>query len=96
MTPEDKSKMQSFLSDLEALKARNPEEKKYKDCKEKVEKKLEEVFGKNSDQLSRFQRAFKYNFSRAGKPADAPFSEDERQEYFRCIDEAKRLIARFN
>ena len=95
MTPEDRSKIQSFLSDLEGLKARSPEEKKYKDCKEKVEKKLEEVFGKGSDQLSRFQRAFKYNFSRTGKPDDAPLSEKERQDYFRCIDEAKRLLARF-
>ncbi len=96
VTPEDKSKMQSFLSDLEALKAKNPEEKKYKDCKEKVEKKLEEVFGKNSDQFNRFQRAFKYNFSRSGKPPDAPLSNDEQQAYFRCIDEAKRLLTRFN
>ena len=94
MTPEEKSKIQSFISDLEALKSRDPEEKKYKDCKEKVEKKLEEAFGKNADQVVRFQRALSFNFSRSGKPTEAPLNEKERREYISCIDGAKRLLQR--
>ena len=45
MTPEDRSKIQSFISDLQGLKSRDPQESKFKDCREKIEKKLEEVFG---------------------------------------------------
>jgi hypothetical protein len=39
MTPEDRSKIQSFISDADGLKSRSPEESKFKDWKEKVEKK---------------------------------------------------------
>ena len=96
MTPDDRSKIQSFLSDLEGLKSRDKiEESKFKDWKEKVDKKLEEVFGKNSDQTARFQRVKFFNFSRAGKPKDTPLTENERREYLQGLDEAKRLLQRF-
>ena len=95
MTPEDRSKIRSFISDLEGLKSRDPQESKFKDCREKIEKKLEEVFGGNSDQISRFRRVRFFSFSRSGTPNDAPLSESERQEYITGIDEAKRLLQRF-
>ena len=95
MKPEDLSKIQSLISDLEGLKSRDPEEKKFKDWKEKVEKKLEEVYGKSSDQLGRFSRIRFFNFERRGKPKDAPLAEDERRDYLQKLDEAKRLLAYF-
>lgn len=95
MKPDDLSKIQSFISDLGGLKSRDPEEKKFKDWKEKVEKKLEEVYGKSSDQLGRFRRVRFFNFERRGKPKDAPLSEDERREYLQRLDEAKRLLSYF-
>ncbi len=95
MTPEERSKIQSFISDLEGLKSRDPQESKFKDCREKISKKLEEVFGGNSDQISRFKRVRFFSFSRSGKPDDVPLSESERREYIRGIDEAKRLLRRF-
>ncbi len=95
MTPEDRSKIQSFISDLQGLKSRDPQESKFKDCREKIEKKLEEIFGGNSNQISRFKRVRFFSFSRSGKPNDAPLSESERREYISGIDEAKRLLQRF-
>lgn len=96
MTPDEKSKIQSFISDLEGLKSRDKiEESKFKDWKDKVDKKLEEVFGKNADQTARFQRVKFFNFSRGGKPKDTPLTENERREYFQGLDEAKRLLQRF-
>lgn len=95
MTPEERSKIQSFISDLEGLKSRVPKESKLKDCRKKIEKKLEEVFGGNSDQISRFRRVRFFSFSGSGKPDDAPLSESERREYISGINEAKRLLQRF-
>jgi hypothetical protein len=95
MNPEDRSKIQSFINDLEGLKTRSPEESKFKDCREKIEKKLEEVFGKSSDQLTRFKRIRFFNFSRSGKSRDTLLSEDERREYIDGLEEAKRLLRHF-
>ena len=95
MKPEDRSKIQSFISDLEGLKSRDPQESKFKDCKEKIEKKLGEVFGAGSDQVGRFKRVRFFNFSRGGRSKDAPLNENERREYISGIDEAKRLLQRF-
>ena len=95
MNPEDRSKLQSFISDLDGLKSKNPEESKFKDCREKIEKKLEEVFGKSSDELARFKRVRFFNFSRSGKPKDAALSEEERREYMNGLEEAKRLLRHF-
>ncbi|UCF97738.1 MAG: hypothetical protein JSV89_21610 [Spirochaetaceae bacterium] len=95
MTAEDRSKLQSMVGEIEGLKSRQPDESKFKDWKEKVEKKLEETFGKGSEQLLRFQRSRFFNFSRAGKPKDAPLSETERREYLQGLDEAKRNMQRY-
>ena len=96
MKPEDKSKIQSLLSDLNALKSRNPEESKFKDWKEKTEKKVEEVFGKSSDQCSRFRALKFFDFSRRmGLPMDAPLREDERSQYLKALEDARRLLSRF-
>jgi hypothetical protein len=94
--PEDKSKIQSLLSDLNGLKSRNPEESKFKDWKEKTEKKLEEVFGKSSDQYGRFRSLRFFDFSRrgGGLPKDAPLREDERSQFLRALEEARRLLSR--
>ena len=95
MKPEDRSKIQSFINEIEGLKSRSPEQSRFKDWKDKVEKKLEEGFGKNTDQVNRFKRVKFFNFTRAGKPKDAPLSESERREYVRGLDEAKRLMQRY-
>jgi hypothetical protein len=97
MKPEDKSKIQSLVSDLNGLKSRNPEESKFKDWKEKTEKKLEEVFGKGSDHYGRFRSLKFFDFSRrgAGLPKDAPLREDERAQFLRGLEEARRLLSRF-
>ncbi|RKX79924.1 MAG: hypothetical protein DRP87_01270 [Spirochaetes bacterium] len=95
MDEQDKSKLQSFISDLEGLKSRNPEESKFKDWKEKVEKKLEEVFGKNSEQLGRFKRIKFFDFSSRNRAKEAPLSEDEIKRYVQALDEAKRLLYNF-
>ena len=95
MTPEDRSKIQSFIGEIEGLKSRQPEESKFKDWKEKVEKKLEEVFGKGSEQLTRFQRARFFKFQRSGKPKETPLSEAERREFIQGLEEAKRTLQRF-
>lgn len=94
MTMEDRSKLQSLMGDIEGLKSRQPEESKFKDWKEKVEKKLEEVFGKGAEPLLRFQRTRFFAFGRTGKPKDAPLSEAERREYLQGLEEAKRNLQR--
>jgi hypothetical protein len=96
MKPEDKSKIDDLVSDLEKLRSRNPEESKFKEWKEKAEKKLEELFGKGSDQFSRFKGLKFFDFSRrGGAPKDTPLREEERSQFMRGLDEAKRLLSRF-
>ena len=72
MKPEDKSKIQSLVSDLSALRSRNPEESKFKDWKEKTEKKIEEVFGKSSEQYGRFHGLRFFDFSRRAGARRSP------------------------
>jgi hypothetical protein len=95
MNPEDKSKVQSLISDLNGLKSRNPEESKFKDWKEKTEKKIEEVFGKGSDQYSRFRALRFFDFSRRPGPKDAPLREEERAQFLKGLEDARRLLSRF-
>ena len=95
MTAEDRSKLQSLANEIEGLKSRQPEQSKFKDWKEKVEKKLEEAFGKGSEPLVRFQRSRFFNFNRSGKSKDAPLSESERREYLQGLDEAKGNLQRY-
>jgi hypothetical protein len=95
MNPEDKSKVQSLVSDLNGLKSRSPEESKFKEWKEKTEKKLEEVFGKGSDQCGRFRALRFFDFSRRPGPRDAPLREEERAQFLRALEEARRLLSRF-
>jgi hypothetical protein len=86
--------IQSLIGDIDGLKNRQPEESKFKDWKEKVEKQLEESFGKNSEPLARFKRCRFFDFGRSGKPRNAPLSEAERREYIQCLEEAKRMLQR--
>jgi hypothetical protein len=96
MNPEDKSKINSLISDLSGLRSRSPEESKFKDWKEKTEKKLEEVFGKGSDQGSRFRALRFFDFSRrTGVPKDAPLREEERAQFLKGLEDARRLLSRF-
>jgi len=97
MNPEDKTKVQSLISDLGGLKSRNPEESKFKDWKEKTEKKLEEVFGKSSEQLGRFKSLRFFDFSRraGGVPKDAPLREEERVQFLKGLEDARRLLSHF-
>ena len=96
MKPEDKSKIQSLIGDLNALRARNPEESKFKDWKDKAERNIEEVFGKGSEQRERFRSLKHFDFSkRIGLPKDAPLREEERSQFLRSLDEARRLLSRF-
>ena len=96
MKPEDRSKIRSFIGEIDGLKSREPEEKKFKDWKEKVEKKLEEVFGKGSDQVTRFQRVKYFDFSGGRRQKDQPLSESERRDYIAGLDAAKRLLGNFS
>jgi hypothetical protein len=97
MSPEDKSKVQSLLSDLNGLKSRSPEESKFKDWKEKTERKLEEVFGKGSGELGRFKSLHFFDFSRrgGGVPKDAPLKEEERSQFLKGLEDARRLLSHF-
>jgi hypothetical protein len=95
MSPEDRSKLQSFITDIEKLKTRSPEEKKFKDWKSDVEKKLEDAFGKSSEQVARFRRVRFFDFTRAGRPADRPLAEAERREFYSALDDAKRVLRQF-
>jgi hypothetical protein len=96
MKPEDKSKVQSLVSDLGGLKSRTPEESKFKDWKDKTEKKLEEVFGKGSEQYGRFRSLKFFDFGRrGGYPKEAPLREEERAQFLRGLDEARRLLQGF-
>jgi len=96
MKPDDKSKIQSLISDLNGLRSRNPEESKLKDWKDKTEKKLEEVFGKSSEQYGRFRALKFFDFSRrSGVPKDAPLREDERAQLLKGLEDARRLLSHF-
>lgn len=96
MKPEDKSKIQSLISDLSGLKSRNPEESKLKDWKDKTEKKLEEAFGKGSEQCGRFRSLKLFDFAkRGGYPKEAPLREEERAQYLKGLDDARRLLQGF-
>jgi hypothetical protein len=95
MKPEDRSKLQSYLGEISGLKSRTPEEKKLKDWKENVEKKLDEVFGKGSAEAEGFRRIRFFDFSRQGKPKDVPLTESERREYLDRLEEARRYLQRF-
>ncbi len=95
MNPEDKSKVQSLVSDLNGLKSRSPEESKFKEWKEKTEKKLEEVFGKGSEQAARFRALRFFDFSRRPGPKEAPLREGERAQFLKALEDARRLLSRF-
>jgi hypothetical protein len=84
--------IQSLIAEIDGLKARQPEESKFKDWKEKVEKQLEESYGKASQPAQRFKRCRFFSFERSGKPRNAPLSEAERREFIRCLEEAKRSL----
>ena len=92
---EDKSKIQSLISDLNGLKSRDPQESKFKEWKDKAERNVEEVFGKGSDQASRFRSLKFFDFSRRAGPKDAPLREDERSRYISALEETRRLLSRF-
>jgi hypothetical protein len=96
MKPEDKSKIQSLVSDLSALRSRNPEESKFKDWKDKTEKKIEEVFGKSSEQYGRFRGLKFFDFSRrGGAPKESPLREEDRAQFLKGLDDARRLLSHF-
>ena len=93
---EEKSKIQSLISDLNGLRSRNPEESKFKEWKDKAEKNVEEVFGKGSEQIGRFKSIRFFDFSkRVGMPKDAPLREEERSAFIRGLEDARRLLSRF-
>jgi hypothetical protein len=96
MKPEDKSAVQSLVSDLNGLRSRSPEESKFKDWKDKAGRKLEDLFGKGSEQSGRFRAVKFFDFGRRGSlPKDAPLREEERAQYLRGLDDARRLLLRF-
>ena len=96
MKAEDKSKIQSLISDLNGLRSRDPQESKFKEWKDKAEKNIEEVFGKGSDQIGRFKSLKFFDFSRrSGMPKDAPLREEERSAFLKGLEDARRLLSRF-
>ncbi len=92
MKPDVRSKLRSLNGDLEKLRSRNPDSRKFDDWRKDVEKKLEEGFGKSSDELQRFRRIKFFDFSRRGRDKDAPLGESERREYLAGLEEARRLM----
>lgn len=96
MKPEDKSAVQSLISDLGALRSRTPDEPRFKDWKDKTEKKLEDLLGRGSEQSGRFRALRFFDLGRrGGYPKEAPLREEERAQYLRGLDEARRLLQRF-
>jgi len=95
MTAEDRSKLQSLMGEIEGLKSRQPDASKFKDWRDKTEKKLEEVFGKNSEQVTRFRRTRFFDFKRSGKTDGNPLSASECSEYLRGLDQAKRNLGHY-
>ena len=95
MKPEDKSKIQNLIGDLEKLRSRNPDAKKFEDWKKDVEKKLEEVFGKSSEQIGRFKRIRFFDFERNRPSKETPLGESERREFLRGLDEARNTLRYF-
>ena len=95
MKPEDRSKLQSFVGEISGLKSREADEKKLKDWKEKVEKKLDEAFGKGSSESAGFGRIRFFDFNRKGKTKDDPLTEGERRDFLAGLDEARRYLGRF-
>ena len=95
MKLEDRKKLQSYVSEVSGLKSRDPDEKKYKDWRENVEKKLDEAFGKSSSEAQGFRRLRFFDFSRHGRTKDDPLNEAERKEYISSLDLARRYLTRF-
>lgn len=94
MTPEDKSKIGTLIGEIDGLRSRDPDAKKFKDWREKVEKKLEEVCGKSSNEYARFKRVRFFDFSRPGKANEAPLNEAERRQFLAGLDEARNILSR--
>jgi hypothetical protein len=96
MKPEDRSTVRGLVSGCASLRSRNPEESKLKDWRDKTERKLEEVFGKESEQLGRFKSLKFFDFSKRapGLPKDAPLGEDERARYLKGVEDARHLLQR--
>jgi hypothetical protein len=92
MNLEDRAKLQSLIGEIEGLKSRQPEESRFKDWREKIEKKLEEACGKGSEQLQRFKRIRFFDFRRSGRHPSAPLSEAERREYLQGLEEARKTL----
>ena len=93
MKPEDLSKLRSLIGDINGLKVRDPDEKKFSDWKKDVEKKLEDCFGKGSDELSRFNRIRFFDFAGGRRIKEDPLSEANRREYIAALDQARRLLS---
>lgn len=95
MKQEDRSKLRTYLNDAAGLRNRDPDEKKFSDWKRDVEKKLEDAFGKGSEELSRFKRIRFFDFTGGGRSKDAALSVSELRAYASGLDEARRLLQRF-
>jgi hypothetical protein len=92
MNLEDRAKLQSLIGEVEGLRSRQPQESRFKEWKDKTEKKLEEACGKGSEQLLRFKRLRFFDFGRSGRQPSAPLSEAERKEYLQGLEEARKTL----
>ena len=88
------TKLRSLLSDLEGLRSREPQESKFNEWKGKVEKELEDTFGKQSSELAEFKRLRFFDFSK-GRDKSAPLSESERREFLSGVSRARSSLTRF-
>jgi hypothetical protein len=68
---------------LRLPRSRNSEESKFKDWREKTERKLEDVFGKGSEQPGRLKSLKFFDFTKHGPgvPQENALREDERAQY---------------
>jgi hypothetical protein len=52
------------------------------------------VFGKGTEPCSRFRALRFFDFSRrAGVPKDAPLREEERSQFLKGLEDARRLLS---
>jgi hypothetical protein len=76
-----------MVNDCVNLRSRNSEESKFKDWREKTERKFEDVFGKGSEQPGRLKSLKFFDSMKHGPgvPKEAALRENERAQYLKGL-----------
>lgn len=94
MKSDDRSKLQSYISEIAGLKSRQPDLKKFKTWRENVEKKLDDAFGKNSPELGGFKRLKLSQFAPDESGDRGALSESQRRDYVSALEKARQYLTR--